>query len=99
MMSIGSIYNHILIAQAADTLLTMDNIKASFVIARIDNEVVATSARSLGEINVQVIMEKLEGGGHLTNAATQLKDKTTEEVEQLLLTAINESITDGKSEQ
>lgn len=90
-------YSHILIAQAADTLLTMDNIKATFVIARLDEELVAISARSLGDINVQVIMEKLQGGGHLTNAATQLKDITTTEAEQLLIDAIanDQSDTNG----
>ena len=77
-------YNQITIAQAADTLLTVDNVKASFVIARRDEETISISARSLGEVNVQLIMEEMNGGGHLTNAATQIMDQTIEEVEAML---------------
>src|SRR5699024_5777259 len=77
-------YDTIMIAQAADKLLTIDKIKASFVIAYRDEETVAISARSLGDINVQLIMEQLEGGGHLTNAATQLIGVTVDEAEKML---------------
>lgn len=80
----GENYGQITIAQAADTLLTIDEVAASFVIARQSEKRVSISARSLGEINVQLIMEAMEGGGHLTNAATQLEDMTLEEVEKLL---------------
>ena len=65
------VHNQVLIAQAADTLLTMDGVVASFVMAKRSDDTVGISARSLGDINVQVIMEMLNGGGHLTNAATQ----------------------------
>lgn len=75
----------LLIAQAADTLLNMSGIFASFVISVRTDGVVAISARSLGQINVQIIMERLGGGGHLTNAAAQLKDTTVEEVEAKLI--------------
>ncbi|WP_088036663.1 DHH family phosphoesterase [Evansella clarkii] len=77
-------YNQVLIAQAADTLLTMNNIVASFVVSRLNDGRISISARSLGEVNVQVIMEMMGGGGHLTNAATQLDDITIEEAEDLL---------------
>src|SRR5699024_291491 len=77
-------YNQITIAQAADTLLTVDNVEASFVIARLSEETVSVSARSLGNVNVQLIMEEMNGGGHLTNAATQIQDRTIEEVETKL---------------
>ncbi|MGL4337784.1 MAG: DHHA1 domain-containing protein, partial [Turicibacter sp.] len=60
------------IAQAADELLNVQNIKASFVISKIDETNVGISARSLGDINVQLIMEQLGGGGHLNNGATQI---------------------------
>ena len=63
------IHDQVLIAQTADTLLTMDGVSASFVISQRSENMVGISARSLGEINVQVIMEALHGGGHLTNAA------------------------------
>src|SRR5699024_10156054 len=72
-------YDQVMIAQAADQLLTIDKIQASFVIAYRDEETVAISARSLGDLNVQLIMEQLEGGGHLTNAATQLIGVTVDE--------------------
>lgn len=79
-----------IIAQAADTLLTMDGVLASFVIAKRAEGVIGISARSLGNINVQVIMESLKGGGHLTNAATQLTGLSIEETEAQLKLAIDE---------
>lgn len=78
-------YDQLLIAQSADTLLNMNGIAASFVIARRPDGVVAISARSLGDINVQVIMEELGGGGHLTNAATQLHETTPSKAKKTLL--------------
>ncbi|MCR4924925.1 MAG: DHH family phosphoesterase, partial [Clostridiales bacterium] len=63
----------IISSQAADELLNIRNIKASFVLYRNGNNV-NISARSLGKINVQLIMEKLGGGGHQTMAAAQLKN-------------------------
>lgn len=77
-------YNQITIAQAADTLLTVDRVEASFVIANRGADTISISARSLGNINVQLIMEAMNGGGHLTNAATQITDTTIDEVEILL---------------
>jgi c-di-AMP phosphodiesterase-like protein len=90
--------DQVLIAQAADTLLTMDGVSASFVISKKTDHTVGISARSLGEINVQVIMEQLEGGGHLTNAATQLYDVTVDEAENMLTNAINEYLEGGNKE-
>src|SRR5699024_9068194 len=83
-------YDQVLIAQAADTLLTLSDIEASFVIAKISADRIGVSARSLGEINVQVIMEKLGGGGHLTNAATQLEDSSIEETSEQLKAILDE---------
>ena len=80
----NDIYDQITIAQAADTLLTIENVSASFVIAKKSEHKVSISARSLGEINVQIIMEEMNGGGHLTNAATQLSDTTPKDAEQML---------------
>ncbi|MGM9986856.1 MAG: DHH family phosphoesterase [Bacillaceae bacterium] len=90
-------YNQVLIAQAADTLLSMTNIVASFVIAKKNADTVGISGRSLGDINVQVIMEQMNGGGHLTNAATQLKG-TIAEAESELLQCID-SYLEGGNEQ
>ena len=91
-------YHQVFIAQAADTLLTMDGIKASFVISRRSENVIGISARSLGEINVQIIMEILGGGGHLTNAATQLTGVSVDEAEQQLAMAIEEYMEGRKQE-
>lgn len=80
----------ILTAQAADTALDLEGVSASFAITRRSGDKVGISARSMGHINVQVIMEKLGGGGHLSNAATQIKDITVKEASQRLLAAIDE---------
>jgi cyclic-di-AMP phosphodiesterase len=90
--------DQVLIAQAADTLLTMDGVTASFVISKKTDHTIGVSARSLGEINVQVVMENLEGGGHLTNAATQLYDITIEEAETLLKNAIDDYLEGGQKQ-
>ena len=82
-------------AQAADELLNIKNIEASFVIFS-ENDRVNISARSLGKINVQLIMEKLGGGGHRTMAATQIDNASIEEVEKNLTLAINEKINELK---
>ncbi|GBF72391.1 hypothetical protein PA598K_00641 [Paenibacillus sp. 598K] len=72
-------YSQLLIAQAADTLLNMTDIMASFVVGQRTDGLIGISARSLGQMNVQIVMERMGGGGHLTNAAAQLEG-TTEEV-------------------
>ena len=92
------LYDQVIIAQAADTLLTMDGVIGSFVIAKRDEGVIAISARSLGNINVQVIMESLKGGGHLTNAATQLTGLTIDETEVQLKLAIDDYFEGVKKE-
>lgn len=90
------IYNQINIAQAADMLLTIDRVKASFVIAKINDETISISARSLGDVNVQLIMEEMDGGGHLTNAATQISNQSIDEVEEQLIETI-ESYLEGRT--
>ncbi|AIQ15217.1 DHH family phosphoesterase [Paenibacillus durus] len=79
----------LLIAQTADTLLGMTNVLASFVISERPDGLIGISARSLGRMNVQVVMEKLGGGGHLTNAAVQLEG-TSKEAEARLLQVLAE---------
>lgn len=70
-------------AQAANELLNITGIKASFVLTDY-NQVIYISARSIDEINVQIIMEKLGGGGHLNVAAAQLRDTSLEEATERL---------------
>lgn len=94
----GESYGPVIIAQAADTLLTMSGIFASFVISERSDGRIGISARSLGDINVQVIMERMNGGGHLTNAATQLEDTTIEDAKALLQDIIDEYFEGGDPE-
>lgn len=91
------IHNQVIIAQTADTLLTMDGVVASFVIAMRSDDLVGISARSLGDVNVQVVMEMIEGGGHLTNAAAQVTG-SIDEAESLLKAAIDEYLEGGKKQ-
>lgn len=88
------VYGSVLLAQTADILLTMQGVIASFVIAHREDGKIGISARSLGDINVQLVMEELGGGGHLTNAACQLDVETTEEAE-LLLREVLQKIKEG----
>ena len=76
-------------AKAADELLTISEITASFVIGQLDDKV-CISGRSIGDINVQIILEKLGGGGHITLAGAQVEDMTIEETKQELINRINE---------
>ena len=80
---------NIIAAKAADELLTIGGITASFVLGRIGNKVYI-SGRSIGEINVQIILEKLGGGGHITLAGAQLEDISLEDAKQELINRINE---------
>ena len=77
-------------AQAADELLGIEDVDASFVFYYESSDVVAYSARSMGRINVQIIMEKLGGGGHLTMAGAQTKGIDLEEGARRLKQAIDE---------
>lgn len=78
-------------AQAADEMLTLQGIVASFVIFG-DKNKMNISARSYGRLNVQLVMEELGGGGHQTMAATQLSNKTVEEAYEMLKAAIDHVI-------
>lgn len=92
----NKIYDPIITAQAADTALSLEHVDASFALTRRSKDVIGISARSMGNVNVQVIMEKLGGGGHLSNAATQIKGVTVEEAKNKLLAAINEYLKENE---
>lgn len=83
-------------AQSADELLNMDNIKASFVLTEVNGKI-HISGRSLGKISVQLILEKLGGGGHLTAAGVQL-DCSIEEAKERLKEVVNEYLEEEKNE-
>ena len=80
-------------AKAADELLTISNITASFVIGKLGDRI-CISGRSIGDINVQLILEKLGGGGHITVAGAQIEGMTEEKVKQELINRINEYLTE-----
>lgn len=80
---------NLICAKSADELLTISDITASFVIGDV-GEKVCISGRSIGDINVQVILEKLGGGGHITLAGAQVEGMTKQEVKQELIKKIDE---------
>ena len=82
-------------AQAANELLEIRGIKASIVLTDYNGTVYA-SARSIDEVNVQVMMEKLGGGGHRTIAGAQMKDVTVEEAKTRLKEVIQEMMSEGQ---
>lgn len=80
---------NLICAKAADELLTISDITASFVLGNVGDRV-CISGRSIGNVNVQLILEKLGGGGHITLAGAQVEGMTLEEVKQELINRINE---------
>ena len=82
--------NRIIIAQAADELLNISGVEVSFVVSPMADGGVNISARSIGDINVQVIMEKLGGGGNRSAAACQIKDTTLRDAVNSLFAAIDD---------
>ena len=80
---------NIIAAKAADELLTIGGITASFVLGKTGDKIYI-SGRSIGGINVQLILEKLGGGGHITLAGAQLENISMEDAKQELINRINE---------
>ena len=78
-----------IVAQAADELLNVKGVTCSFVICQLGADV-TISARSFGEINVQVILEKLSGGGHMTMAGAYIKNSSASDVETQLKNLLDE---------
>ena len=73
-------------------MLNIEDVDASFVIFPTDDGGASVSARSYGRVNVQLIMEKLGGGGHQTMAAAQLKDISVDSAEKMLEDAVSQFI-------
>lgn len=78
-----------IVAQATDEMLNISNVHTSFVLCDMGDHIII-SARSLGDINVQLILEKLGGGGHMTIAGAQIKGVSIEEARGMLDNAIQE---------
>ena len=91
------IRDNVLAAQVADELLNITGVQASFVLAKIEGEVFI-SGRSFGNINVQVILEVLGGGGHMTIAGAKLKNVSIEEAKEQLQKAIYKYLREGEEE-
>ena len=88
-----------IMSQVADSLLSIQDVKAAFVIAQDKNTGInSISARSNGEINVQAIMEAMHGGGHMTAAATQRKDATVKELKEELIHIIEQQKKEAEDE-
>ena len=82
-------------ARAANELLNINGIRASFVLTEYQDQVYI-SARSIDEVNVQVIMERMGGGGHMTVAATQIKDISLNEAKEMLKNTLSQMIREGE---
>ncbi len=84
-----------LMSQIADNLLQIKDVQASFVVANTSGDKVAISARSRGKVNVQLIMEAMQGGGHLSAAAVQREDTSVSELKEELIEQINHYFKEG----
>ena len=82
-------------AQAANELLNMKGVKASFVLTEYQNQIYV-SARSIDEVNVQVIMERLGGGGHMNVAGCQMEDVTLTEAIAVIKETLDTMIEEGE---
>ena len=89
------IYERSFMAKVADNVISINNVKAAFCIGKYSADRLSISARSLDEENVQVLMEKLGGGGHYTTAATQMQGVTIEDAKQRLIAVLNETMAEG----
>ena len=86
----NGIYSRSIASQACDMMVRAKEIEAAFVICYDAKDEVMISARSNGKTNVQIVMEKMHGGGHMTAAGLQRKDATVEELYDELIVALNE---------
>ncbi len=85
-----------LLAQVADDLLDIDNIVAAFALGKLSHTSIGISARSLEGFNVQVVMEKFGGGGHLNNAGAQIETTDTDKVKSDLVEVLENAIQEEK---
>lgn len=92
-------YGTVTISKAADSMLAMSKIEATFVIALNEQGSISISARSRSKVNVQKIMEQMGGGGHFNSAASQLEDVTIDQVRTQLIDCIQEEVQKDKEEE
>jgi c-di-AMP phosphodiesterase-like protein len=84
------------VAKAANELLNVENIDASFVVTEAEDGILYISARSIGDVNVQIVMERFDGGGHANIAGAQLKGKKKEEFFEELKAVLKEMTEAGE---
>ena len=94
----NTLYDQATIAKACNTLLTMKGVYAGFVFAKVNQKTVRMSCRSSGLINVQILAEKLGGGGHFTSAAAAFDDKSVEDVEKILLGVLKANLAEAQAD-
>lgn len=87
-------YSRTMLAKAGNSLLEISGIKATFVIGKTSKTEISVSARSGKDVNVQIIMENMGGGGHFSIAAAQFENKTLEQVRELLEETIEKYLED-----
>lgn len=87
------------LAKVANQCMQLKGINACFVIGRTNNNEIRVSARSDGTINVQVLCEKMGGGGHFSMSAAAFKDKSSKQVENILLETLDEYLSEARSQQ
>ena len=92
-------YGTVTISKAADSMLAMSKIEATFVIALNEQGSISISARSRSKVNVQKIMEQMGGGGHFNSAASQLENVTIDQVRAQLIDCIQEEVQKDKEEE
>ena len=92
-------YPRSIASQAVDSMVEIREIAAAFVVCKLNKDEVAISARSDGSINVQLIMEKLGGGGHMTAAGLQKKGITVNELYNNLISGIDEYLESVKDDE
>ncbi len=90
-----TIFERATLAKCSDQLLRIENIEASFTIGYLTKDKIGISARSFENVNVQVIMEELGGGGHLNNAGAQFENKTIDEVKNMLVQILKRDYMEG----
>ena len=95
---IEGVYSRTIASQACDVMVKARGVEAAFVICNTDKDEVAISARSKGNVNVQVIMEKMQGGGHMTAAGLQTTGISVAKLEAELLKVLDEYFSGGQDE-
>ncbi|MPN16037.1 hypothetical protein SDC9_163375 [bioreactor metagenome] len=86
------------LAKAANTCLSMKAINAAFIIGNISNKETRMSCRSDGTINVQIIAEKMGGGGHFTSSAVSFEKTTPEAVAETLLSVLDKNLSEARAD-